>query len=156
LRARPTGQEELIEASVVVRAIGYTGVGLPGVPFDQDSGTIPNVRGRVTGEQGAVPGIYTAGWIKRGPSGVIGTNKKCAQETVDSVLQDDAAGALTANRGLPRDEVLELIRARQPALVDYANWESIDAHERGLGEPNGRPRVKLTRVDELLAAARGA
>jgi ferredoxin--NADP+ reductase len=144
LRARPTGETEVIEAGLVLRSIGYRGTPIPGVPFDDARGTIANDGGRVTG----MPGTYTAGWIKRGPSGVIGTNKKCAQETVDLLLADLAAGALPEPTAEP-DELL----ARLDEVVDYVGWEAIDEHERGLGEPHGRPRVKLVRRAELLERA---
>jgi len=154
LRARATGTEEVIEASLVLRAIGYTGTPLPGVPFDERRGLIANDNGRILGEDGGiVPGAYAAGWIKRGPSGVIGTNKKCAQETVDHLLADHAAGLLGGSGRLSGPEVAEILHGRLPELVDYAGWQAIDAHEKGLGEPHGRPRVKLTRVHELLHAA---
>lgn len=154
LRARPTDREEIIEAGLVLRAIGYTGFAIPGVPFDERKGLIPNDGdGRVLGPDGApVPGLYTAGWIKRGPSGVIGTNKKCAQETVDALLGDFAGRESTPP--VDTDDVASVLRARVPHLVDYAGWELIDAHEKGLGEPQGRPRVKLTLVDEMVRIAK--
>jgi ferredoxin--NADP+ reductase len=94
-------------------------------------------------------GVYCAGWIKRGPSGVIGTNKKDAAETCARLLEDAGAGLLGRGGG----ELDELLRARGVDFVEYAGWEAIDAHERGLGEPHGRPRIKLTSWDELLARA---
>ena len=105
-----------------------------------------NVEGRVVGE----PGIYTAGWIKRGPSGVIGTNKKDAAETCERLLEDARAGLLRSEGG----ELESLLRERDVEFVMYQGWEAIDEHERGLGEPRGRPRVKLTSWDELLEKAR--
>ncbi len=161
LRAQATGESETIPAGLVFRAIGYKGIRLPSVPFDDRSGVIPNSGGRVedpdTGEQ--LPGEYVVGWIKRGPSGVIGTNKKDAQETVDAITADLAAtnGSAARARNLPEapgaDAVLELLRERQPDLVTYAGWEAIDRHERALGEAAGRPRVKLTRIEEMLEIA---
>ncbi|MBJ7330044.1 MAG: FAD-dependent oxidoreductase [Solirubrobacteraceae bacterium] len=154
LRARATDQEETIDAGLVLRAIGYTGSAIPGVPFDERSGLIPHDGdGRVLEEPGgtAVPGLYTAGWIKRGPSGVIGTNKKCAQETVDAILAD--FDGRESAIGIDTDDVAEVLGGRIPDLVDYAGWELIDAHEKGLGEPHGRPRVKLTLVDEMVRIA---
>jgi ferredoxin/flavodoxin---NADP+ reductase len=159
LRARPTGETEDIEAGLVFRAIGYTGTALPGLPFDERRGTIPNAGGRIVGADGApLPGQYVAGWIKRGPSGVIGTNKKCAQETVDVLLADVAEGRVGGGGRPGADEVAARLRERRPELVDYAGWEAIDRHERELGEPAGRPRVKLTRVEEMVevAAPQGA
>jgi len=165
LRAAATDERETISAGLAFRAIGYRGIPLPEVPFDQRSAVIPNNGGRVldpdSGEQ--VAGEYVVGWIKRGPSGVIGTNKKDAQETVDAMLADlipsgnGNAAAAAAAAHVPdapdADAVEALLRSRQPALVTYSGWEAIDRHERALGEPAGRPRVKLTRIDELLRVA---
>ncbi len=152
LRARPTDQEELIEAGLVLRAIGYTGFAIPGVPFNEGTGLIPHDGdGRVVHDGAPVPGLYTAGWIKRGPSGVIGTNKKCAQETVDALLADFAGKESTPP--VDTDDVAKILGERVSDLVDYAGWELIDAHEKGLGEPHGRPRVKLTLVDEMVRIA---
>jgi ferredoxin--NADP+ reductase len=154
LSARATDRFETIEAGLVMRSIGYQGTPVPGVPFDERRATIHNDGGRVTdpasGE--ALPGVYTAGWIKRGPSGVIGTNKKCAQETVALLLDDLAAGRLP-EPSASADELERLLAERQPDIVDYVGWEAIDSHEKSLGEPHGRPRVKLTRLEELLRAA---
>jgi ferredoxin--NADP+ reductase len=144
LGARPTGRTEDIAAGLVLRSIGYRGTPLPGLPFDETRGTIANEGGRVTD----LPGAYVAGWIKRGPSGVIGTNKRCAQETVDLIVEDLRAGRLS--EPVSRREPL---LARLGGAVDYAGWEAIDAHERRLGEPQGRPRVKLASREEILAVA---
>src|SRR5262249_12534379 len=157
LRAQPTDDHETIAAGLVFRAIGYRGVPLPGVPFDEQRGVIPNEAGRVTDpESGAVlPGEYVVGWIKRGPTGVVGTNKKGAQERVDAIkaalssYSDGHAPAL-ARSAPDADAVRELFEARQPELVTYDGWLEIDRHERARGEPEGRPRVKLTRIDEML------
>jgi ferredoxin--NADP+ reductase len=154
VRAVPTDARETLPAGLVLRAIGYRGVALPGVPFDERRGVIANAGGRVL-EPGGEPrrGEYVVGWIKRGPSGVIGTNKKDAQETVDALLEDLAAGRLR-EPPVPDGAVLEAaLRARQPDLVTYAGWGEIDRHERALGEPAGRPRVKLTRIEEMLQIA---
>lgn len=155
LRAQATGTEEVVEAGLVFRAIGYTGVAVPGVPFDPATGLIPHDGGRVLSEAGGtpVPGTYVAGWIKRGPSGVIGTNKKCATDTVSSFWEDFAAGSVPSHDARPGDLVEAELRERDPELVTYAGWQAIDAVEKGAGEPQGRPRVKLTRVRELLDAA---
>ena len=101
-----------------------------------------------------LPGEYVVGWIKRGPSGVIGTNKKDAQETVDAILADLEDGHRPLDPVAPDADAVEgLLRDRQPDLVTYAGWSEIDRHERALGEPSGRPRVKLTRIDEMLRIA---
>ncbi|HWX46190.1 MAG TPA: FAD-dependent oxidoreductase [Solirubrobacteraceae bacterium] len=165
LRAEPTDERETIPAGLVFRAIGYRGIPLPGVPFDERAGTIPHDSGRVLdAASGApLPGEYVVGWIKRGPSGVIGTNKKDAQETVDAIFADLSSAdddstlatfSLAHTPDTPDPSAIEaLLRTRQPDLVTYSGWESIDRHERALGEPAGRPRVKLTRIDELLRVA---
>ena len=166
LRARATDRHETIEAGLVFRAIGYRGIPLPGVPFDDRGAVIPNEGGRVvdpsTGDP--LPGEFVVGWIKRGPTGVIGTNKKDAQETVDAILADlspliegPSGNGSAAGLHLPSNAVAEqvegLLRSRQPDLITYSGWEAIDRHERALGEPAGRPRVKLTRIEQLLEVA---
>lgn len=154
LRARATDEQETLEAGLVLRAIGYRGVPLPGVPFDEQRAVIANEGGRVVDASGEVqPGEYVVGWIKRGPTGVIGTNKKDAQETVDAIRQDIADGKLLSPPSPERHTVAEMLLARQPSLVTYGGWQVIDAHERALGEPSARPRVKLTYVDEMLQIA---
>jgi ferredoxin--NADP+ reductase len=149
--AESTEERETIPCGIVFRSVGYLGVELPGVPFDARRATIPNENGRVTG----VPGVYCAGWIKRGPSGVIGTNKKDATETVDLLLEDARAGLLHRGDATATAETVEeLLAARGVEHVTYAGWEAIDTEERGRGEPHGRPRVKLVTWPELLDAAR--
>jgi ferredoxin--NADP+ reductase len=130
-----------------LRSVGYQGVALPGVPFDERSGTIPNDRGRAEGAERT----YVAGWIKRGPSGVIGTNKKDATETVDLLLEDARAGLL--GHGNDGGSLEELLEGQGAAFVEYAGWQAIDAAERSAGEPLGRPRVKLTTWEKLLQTA---
>ncbi|HTW12613.1 MAG TPA: FAD-dependent oxidoreductase [Solirubrobacteraceae bacterium] len=154
LRARPTGQLERLETGLVLRSIGYVGTPLPGVPFDDRRMTVLNADGRVLDPETRepLPGVYAAGWIKRGPSGVIGTNKKCAQETTDLLLEDFRAGRLPEPSTNP-DQLLSALRANGINVVDYTGWEAIDAHERALGEPAGRPRVKLVRRQEQLDRA---
>ena len=144
-RAVPTEERETIPCGIVFRSVGYQGVPLPGLPFDESSATIPNEGGRVE------PGLYVAGWIKRGPSGVIGTNKKDATETVALLLDDARAGLLPSRE----EGMLEtLLEERGVDAVLYGGWEAIDAAERTAGEPLGRPRVKLCSWADLLAAAK--
>ena len=158
VRAEPTGEEEVIDCGLVLRSIGYRGLPLAGIPFDERRGLIRNEGGRVRSDEGACPGEYVVGWIKRGPSGVIGTNKKDAADTVAKVLQDVEAGAL--GRPDPSLAVPEATEAwlmeRVPGLVTWEGWEAIDAHESLLGEPLGRPRVKLVALEALLEASRSA
>jgi ferredoxin--NADP+ reductase len=151
VNAEPTDEHETVRCGIVFRSVGYLGVALPGVPFDVRRATIPNENGRVKG----APGVYCAGWIKRGPTGVIGTNKKDATETINLLLEDAREGML--HRGDPSataETVEELLSSRGREHVTYAGWEAIDAEERGRGEPHGRPRVKLVTWDDLRAAAR--
>jgi ferredoxin--NADP+ reductase len=151
-RAVPTDEREVVECGIVFRSVGYRGIPLADVPFDDGSCTVPNDGGRVRGAAGAaLPGVYCAGWIKRGPTGVIGTNKKDATETVELLLEDARAGKL--ERGLPARAVDELLRERGVGVVTQSGWEAIDAAERAAGEPAGRPRVKLAEWDALLEAA---
>ncbi len=152
VRAVPTDEREVIPCGIVFRSVGYHGVALPGAPFDKGAGTMPNADGRVLDEGGeAIPGLYCAGWIKRGPTGVIGTNKKDATETVDRLLEDARAGVLPEPAGGSTDD---LLAERGVEVVTSAGWEAIDALERARGEEQGRPRVKLCTWDELLAASR--
>jgi ferredoxin--NADP+ reductase len=151
-RAVATDDREVVECGIVFRSVGYRGIPLPGVPFDDGSCTVPNDGGRVRDAAGAtVPGAYCAGWIKRGPTGVIGTNKKDATETVELLLEDARAGRL--GRGEPAAAVDALLAERGVGVVTQSGWEAIDAAERAAGEQLGRPRVKLAEWDALLEAA---
>jgi ferredoxin/flavodoxin---NADP+ reductase len=155
LRARDTGERETVSAGLVLRSVGYKGKGIAGVPFDERRGIIPNDGGRVTGGGGDhLPGQYVVGWIKRGPSGVIGTNKKDAQETVNMLLEDAGAGRVPEPPATDPEAIEELLAERRPDHVTFAGWEAIDSAEVERGEPQGRPRVKFVRVDEMLEAAR--
>jgi ferredoxin--NADP+ reductase len=152
LRAEPTDECEVIPCGVVFRSVGYRGVALEGLPFEAGRGTIPNTGGRVLDDDGGpLPGVYCTGWIKRGPSGVIGTNKKDATETVELLLADAREGRLSA--GEPVETLDALLEERGVEAVLYEGWSAIDTHERARGDEQGRPRVKLATWDELLAAA---
>jgi ferredoxin--NADP+ reductase len=138
-----------VSAGLVLRAVGYRGRPLPGVAFDERRGVIDNVGGRVINADGTHTREYVVGWAKRGPSGVIGTNKRCAQDTVRVLIQDMVAGKLNAQvAGEPA--VREWLREIQPALVTYSDWQRLDRHEQDLGQRANRPRVKLTRVSDML------
>jgi ferredoxin/flavodoxin---NADP+ reductase len=155
VRAVSTDEREVISCGIVFRSVGYHGVALPETPFDEGAGTIPNAGGRVLDPAGTpVPGVYCAGWIKRGPTGVIGTNKKDATETIDHLLEDARAGALPRSPEPPH-ALEQLLAERGVDAVMYPGWEAIDTLERSRGEPKGRPRIKLRTWDELLDAARG-
>lgn len=152
LRAHPTAGRATVPAGLVVRAVGYRGEPIAGVPFDAQRARIANTYGRITAADGGHTREYVVGWAKRGPSGLIGTNKKCALETVRALIQDMVAGRLaTPIHGEPAVE--PLLRSRQPDLVTYAGWKTLDHHERQLGQPAGRPRVKLTRVSDMIEVA---
>ncbi|MET3963651.1 ferredoxin--NADP+ reductase [Marmoricola sp. OAE513] len=145
VHAVATDEVEVIEASMVLRSVGYRGVAVDGLPFDETSGTVPNTNGRV------VPGTYVAGWIKRGPSGFIGTNKACSEETVAALLDDAQAGLLGEPLGT-RAELEDFFAGTD--VVDLAGWQAIDRHELALGAASGRGRVKLLDVAEMLAVTR--
>jgi ferredoxin/flavodoxin---NADP+ reductase len=152
LRPRATDRTEELDCGLVFRSIGYRGTPIPGVPFDEERCVIPHEGGRIAGRTGE----YAVGWIKRGPTGIIGTNKRDAQETVDSLLADLDAGRLGSPADPDRDSLEALIAERQPDAVSYAGWLAVDRAERQAGEPHGRPRIKLCSLEELLEAARDA
>ncbi|MFE3445310.1 hypothetical protein ACFXNW_19945 [Nocardia sp. NPDC059180] len=147
-------ETEDIATGLVVHSIGATVASVPGVPRGSHTQPLPNTAGRVCDTDGSpVPGVYVAGWAKRGPAGVIGTNRACALETAAAVVEDFLAGRLTtAARG--RDHLDKLIAARCPNAISTAGWASIDDLERAHGAAEGRPRVKFTAAAELVQAAR--
>ena len=149
--ARDTGERETLPINLVVRAVGYHGVPVPGLPFDDSRGTIPHTGGKVIGRTND----YVTGWIKRGPSGVIGTNKSDSQDTVENLWEDltgEPQGEVGADYA---DELAAWLAERQPLVVTDDHWQQIDAHERSTGEPHGRPRVKVVSVADLLRIAHG-
>jgi ferredoxin--NADP+ reductase len=155
LRAVATDQLEEIECGLVLRSIGYRGRAVDDVPFDERRGLIRNVGGRVCDEESRSHwGEYVVGWIKRGPTGVIGTNKKDAADTVSKIVADAAAGALNEPAEAGDETGLPWILQRVPTAVEWMGWHAIDERERRAGEPQGRPRVKIVKVPELLAASR--
>jgi ferredoxin--NADP+ reductase len=154
LVAVPTREHETLECGLVFRSVGYRGVGLPELPFDERRGTIRNQRGRVVDADGNhVAATYCAGWIKRGPTGIIGTNKKDATETVAQLLEDLEEGRVSHREEVTADAVETFLADREVQAVMYPGWTSIDELERAAGEKLGRPRVKLRTWDELLEAA---
>jgi ferredoxin--NADP+ reductase len=155
IRPRTTEATETIECGMVLRSIGYLGTGIDGLPYDANAGVIPNEGGRVLGDAGEAHfGHYVVGWIKRGPSGVIGTNKKDAQETIGTLLGDAAAGRLSDRGELDPDGLARLLTERGVDYVEYDGWQAIDALEQQRGAAAGRPRVKLTAFEDMLEAAR--
>jgi ferredoxin--NADP+ reductase len=155
LRPQPLdGQAETIECGLVLRSVGYQAVPLPDVPFDERSFVLPNDRGRVLRPDGQpLPGVYAVGWIKRGPTGILGTNKRDAEETVTCLAEDLRTGTLPPPPNADHDQIERLLTDRQPSLVTIEGWRAIDAHEVNRGREEGRPRTKLASREELLAAA---
>jgi ferredoxin--NADP+ reductase len=156
LRPRATEQLEELPVDMVFRSVGYRGVPLPDVPFDDRRGVIANTEGRVLHANGREPltGVYAAGWIKRGPTGVIGTNKPDALKTVKCMVADLADGKVLHPSGATVEAAAGVVRERQPEFFSYADWLRLDKVEVGKGKEIGAPRVKFTRIDEMLEARR--
>ena len=155
IRPQATDEEEIIPVGLVFRSVGYLGQPLPNIPYNEKNGTIKNTGGRVETDDGSdVTGIYTAGWIKRGPSGVIGTNKTCAQETVGCMVEDLAGGLINQPEDPSVQGAQKLIESRQPEVISYSEWLRIDAEETSRGEAAGRPRVKFTDIAEMVNIAK--
>jgi ferredoxin/flavodoxin---NADP+ reductase len=149
--AKDTGEREEVPAQLIVRAVGYRGVPTPGLPFDERSGTIPHSAGRIEGSSNE----YVVGWIKRGPTGVIGSNKSDSQETVDTLVSDLSGADLADVDADYSEKLVEWLVERQPKLITDDHWKLIDDFERSAGQEGGRPRVKVTSVAELLRIAHG-
>jgi ferredoxin--NADP+ reductase len=149
--AKDTGEREEVPAQLVVRAVGYRGVPTPGLPFDDRGGTIPHTNGRIEGSRNE----YVVGWIKRGPTGVIGSNKKDSQETVDTLVSDLSGAELADVDADYPEKLAKWLLERQPKLVTDDHWKLIDDYERSAGQEGGRPRVKLTSVAEMLRIGHG-
>lgn len=147
MQATDSGLRHMLRADLVVRAVGYKGTALPDVPFDAKAGTIPSEQGRVKGAERE----YCTGWIKRGPSGIIGTNRSDAVETAEQLLADLANRTTTAASA---DDIRDWLGEANIEFVDDAGWARIDAYETKLGAPSGRPRVKLVSIEEMLKTAR--
>ena len=155
IRPVATDEEEIIPVGLVFRSVGYLGRPLPDIPYNENRGTILNAQGRVVSADDApVTGLYTAGWIKRGPTGVIGTNKTCAQETVNCMVEDLAAGNINEPADPSVEGVKALVNSRQSRAVSYDEWLNINEVEVSRGEAAGRPRIKFTNIDEMVEVAR--
>ncbi|HVG93063.1 MAG TPA: FAD-dependent oxidoreductase [Planctomycetota bacterium] len=154
VKATATDRFEDVPTGLVFRSGGYRGVALPGVPFRDDWGTIPHEQGRVTdlATKQPVPGLYAAGWIKRGPSGVIGTNRGCAVETVRAMLEDLRAGSIPSPQDPSRDALPALLERKGVRWISFDQWSKVESMEVARGEPSGRPRVKFVSEDEILRA----
>jgi len=150
-----TGESYVLPADLVVRSVGYRGTAMGEVPFDESRNVIPHTDGRVVDSAGVVPGEYVAGWIKRGPTGIIGTNKKDATATVASLLSDASAGVLAQPQNPSREAFDELLAQREINVVTTAGWRAIDAAEKSLGATHGRTRTSIHEVATMLEAARG-
>ena len=150
-KATKTGEEFEISAGLVFRSIGYKGLGLPGLPFDADRGVVPNEKGRVLNTDGSqASGLYTSGWIKRGPSGVLGTNKPCSTETIKCLLEDTAT--LTPCSTPSTEAVLELLNSRGVRTVSFSDWKQIDQIEVERGQEIGKPREKFINREDIFVA----
>ena len=156
VQAVPTGQEAVLPVGLVFRSVGYRALPVAGVPFDERRAIIPNESGRVLASGAAVPGCYVAGWIKRGPSGVIGTNKPDAVETIAALLEDADAGRLPAPSQPDPGAVPALLEERGVEVVTWRDWQALDAHECAAGAARGAPREKVTDTGEMLAVIRRA
>ncbi len=151
VRVRATSQEEILPVQMVFRSVGYRGVPLPDVPFDSATGVIPNLTGRVIDDAGQhVPGLYVVGWIKRGPSGVIGSNKTDARETVVGMIEDARIGRCFQPTQPDIESARLLVATRQQRFVDFNHWRDLDDVEVRKGLSAERPRIKFTNVEDML------
>jgi ferredoxin--NADP+ reductase len=153
--ARDTADECVLDAQLVVRSVGYRGVALAGLPFDDATGTVPHDAGRVLRDGGPAAGEYVAGWIKRGPTGVVGTNKHDANETIEALLADARSGRLPVAAVRDGDALPALLAGRGTVVVTWTGWASIERAERELGAASGREREKIADRQALLRAAAG-
>lgn len=156
LRPRPTNQFETIPVGLVFRSIGYKGVPLPDVPFDARNAVIPNAQGRVLDPENnrTVTGEYVVGWIKRGPSGIIGTNKPDSVETVNHMLEDLRSGTTLHPAQPNRESVVKLLESRGVQYVTYSDWLVLDTIEQEKGQAVKRPRIKFSRIEDMLNVVR--
>uniref|UniRef100_A0A2P2LFS7 NADPH:adrenodoxin oxidoreductase n=1 Tax=Rhizophora mucronata TaxID=61149 RepID=A0A2P2LFS7_RHIMU len=146
---------------MVLKSIGYKSVPVNGLPFDHKKGIVPNVAGRVlantTGDSATIEsGLYVSGWLKRGPTGIIGTNLYCAEETVASIMQDHEQGMIASESSSPkpgRGGLLQLLDDRNVNFLPFSAWEKIDAEEKKLGNLKNKPRDKLATWEDLLKVA---
>ena len=155
LNARPTEEESLIDTGLVLRAIGYRGRPFPGLPFNESAGVISNVSGRIADKGEVLAGAYVTGWSKRGPQGVIGTNKQCADETVAHLLEDNAQGKVMTEATLSAEQMLTILAQRQPNYVTEQAWRKIERAERQAGREQQRLRSKIYSIDDMLKIAIG-
>lgn len=145
--AIPTDEVELLETGLIIRSVGFHGSPIDGLPFDENRGTVPNTAGRVDTDEP----VYVTGWIKRGPSGVIGTNRRCASETIDSLFADIESGRIPDVSPQSSEDIAELL----PHALDAKAWKKLDRYERTAGRPEGQPRKKLTNISAMIEVATG-
>lgn len=152
LRPRATDKYEELDVGLVFRSIGYSGIPLPDLPFDDKNGVIPNIKGRITedGSDDHLTGLYATGWIKRGPTGVIGTNKADSSETVECMLEDIENDKFNKTENYSDEQIKDFIKDRNPNFITYKEWLRLDELEKERGKELGRPRVKFTKVSEIL------
>jgi len=148
--ARGTGETLELETGILFRSIGYRGVPLPGLPFDDKKGLVPNIDGRIMGNDSKLPGLYVTGWIKRGPTGIIGTNRADSVATIQSLLED-VQELDTGTEKSGAEGVCNLLQSRSVRYVSFKDWEKIDQSEIDRGQPKNKPREKYTYIDEMLA-----
>ncbi|MDX6770796.1 MAG: FAD-dependent oxidoreductase [Elusimicrobiota bacterium] len=152
VKAVGSGEFETHPVGLVLRSVGYRGIPVPGVPFDEKSGHVPNEAGRVVSGGAALPGQFVVGWAKRGPSGLIGTNRADSVATVKALLDDWQAGKLPAAADASLDATLALLKKKGLRTISFADWQKLDALERERGAKTGKIREKFTRVEDMLAA----
>ena len=145
-----TAQTLDLPCSLVLRSVGYRGVAVPGLSFDEHAGIIPNRKGRCLVGDDPIPGMYVTGWIKRGPTGIIGTNRADSLETVESIVEDLSKVRMTRKPGAAA--LRDALSAGGARIVSYPDWQTIDVAERARGQARGKPREKYTVVGEMIAA----
>ena len=148
LKSKGTGEKEKIECGILFRSIGYRGTPIKGLPFHEQSGVIPNQGGRIMDAEQIYSGLYATGWIKRGPTGVIGTNKRDSEETVKHLLED--MNQLNPCKSPSNEALMDLLKELKIRFVSFADWEKIDAAEVERGKLVGKPREKFVTVEEML------
>ena len=155
IRPRSTNEKIELDVGLVFRSIGYRGVPLPDVPFNEDWGVISNEKGRILGKDKIhIEGLYATGWIKRGPTGVIGTNKTDSGETVKCIIDDIAANKFNKPQVVEPQSIESLIKERNDKFINYKQWQKVDQSEIERGQQLGRPRLKYTDIEEILRVAK--
>ncbi|KAK3152737.1 hypothetical protein QOZ80_2BG0162890 [Eleusine coracana subsp. coracana] len=151
-----TGEFEDLKCGLILKSIGYKSLPVQDLPFDENRGIVPNVRGRVLRSNMVETGLYVVGWLKRGPTGIVATNLHCAEETVASILDDDKNGVFTSPFDLKKQGrmgLLEILERKNVHFVPFSGWEKIDSKEKMAGQLTNKPREKITTWDGLLKAA---